>query len=306
MYLSITQCFSRTFGIGLLAVSMLWGFNAFQAHAESLRVMSFNIRYGKAKDGENHWEKRKELVVDTIKAFDPDIFGTQETLDFQRNYLDKHLSAWASSGVGRDDGKLQGEMTSIHFKKDRFQLLDQGQFWLSETPQVPGSKSWDSSLSRICSWVKLHDRQSESKRPLLIMNTHFDHRGVQARIESARLIRQKAKALQDGCDVLLTGDFNAAVNSEPYLIMFQQDHGEPYFQDTYAFANPNSDPAVEGTFTGFKAPATTGKRIDWIAAWGNFRILSAAIDRTMKDGRTPSDHYPVTAIVEQTPKKNSE
>src|SRR5437660_4595583 len=126
--------------------------------APPVRVMTFNIRYGTAADGENHWDKRKEFLVQTIKAFDPDLLGTQETLGFQRDYLAQNLSGFGVVGVGRDDGKEQGEMMALYYRQARFEKTAEGHFWLSETPETAGSKSWDSSLPRMLRWVKLQDK----------------------------------------------------------------------------------------------------------------------------------------------------
>ncbi|MBL8189887.1 MAG: endonuclease/exonuclease/phosphatase family protein, partial [Acidobacteria bacterium] len=138
-----------------------------------VRVMSYNIRYGTANDGENHWEKRKDFLIETIKAFNPDLLGTQETLGFQRDFLAEKLSGYEALGVGRDDGKEKGEMTALYFKRSRFEKLDGGHFWLSETPDVPGSKSWDTSLTRMVSWVKLRDKLQPKAKPIMFFNTHF-------------------------------------------------------------------------------------------------------------------------------------
>src|SRR5205085_9690551 len=116
-----------------------------QGGVPELRVMSYNIRYGTAADGDNHWDKRKEFLVETIKAFGPDLLGTQETLGFQRDYLAEKLSGYDVLGVGRDDGKEKGEMAALYFKRSRFEKLDGGHFWLSETPDQPRSKSWDTA-----------------------------------------------------------------------------------------------------------------------------------------------------------------
>lgn len=164
-----------------------------------MRVLSYNIRFGSAKDGENHhWERRKEALVATIKAYDPDLLGTQETLGFQRDYLAANLPEYDHLGVGRVDGKEQGEMMALFYKRDRFEKLDSGRFWLSETPDQVGSKSWDSSLPRMVTWMKLRDRRNPSARPIAFFNTHFDHLGVQARLESARLIRRQIATLGQG------------------------------------------------------------------------------------------------------------
>jgi endonuclease/exonuclease/phosphatase family metal-dependent hydrolase len=265
--------------------------------ASDVRVMSFNIRYGTANDGENHWERRKEFLVQTVQAFDPDLLGTQETVGFQRDYLAQQMPDYDHLGVGRNDGRDSGEMMALYFKKSRFEKLDGGHFWLSETPDQAGSKNWDSSLPRMATWVKLRDRRRPDARPILFLNTHFDHLGAQARVESARLLRRQTLALGQGCDVIVTGDFNAGEDSEPYRALFGQveDQTSPLV-DAFRIAHPKAGPN-EGTFSGFKAGAIAGARIDWIGVSRDWQVARAEIDRTARDGRTPSDHFPVIAVL---------
>ena len=266
----------------------------------AVKVMSFNIRYGTANDGENHWDKRKEFVVDTIKAFDPDLLGTQETLKFQRDFLAEHLTDYEVMGVGRDDGKDAGEMMALYFRRERFEKLDAGHFWLSQSPQIVGSKSWDSSLPRMVTWVKLRDRrQPDTAAPIVFFNTHFDHRGPEARTNSAILIRSKASAaVAEGCRVVITGDFNAAEGSPPYQALFEDsEHTPSVVVDSFRIHHPSRSPH-EGTFSGFRSSETQGARIDWIAVSRDWKITNAHIDRTERAGRTPSDHLPVTAILQ--------
>jgi len=264
---------------------------------EVRRVMTFNIRYGTASDGENHWDKRKEFLIETIKAFRPELLGTQETLGFQRDYLAEKLPEYDAIGVGRDDGKEQGEMMALYYRKDLFIKVDEGHFWLSERPQEPGSKSWDSSLPRMATWVKLRNRYSESLSPILFLNTHFDHRGPQARLESAKLIRQQLEKLGKGCAIIVTGDFNSGEGSPPYKALFDETNGQqsPVI-DCYRKMHPERE-KNEGTATGFKATQTGGSRIDWIACSRDWEIMDAKIDRTERDGRTPSDHFPVEVVL---------
>ncbi len=262
-----------------------------------VRVMSYNIRYGTANDGADHWDKRKEFLLDTIKAFAPDLLGTQETLGFQRDYLATQLAGYDVLGVGRDDGQEKGEMTALYFKRSRFEKLDGGHFWLSETPAVPGSKSWDTALTRMVTWVKLRDRQAPKAKPLVFFNTHFDHRGEQARLESARLLHRRVTELGKTCRVIVTGDFNAGEDSAPYHAFFDAPDGKPNpVTDVYRVMHPTRA-ANEGTFSGFKASATSGPRIDWIGVSADWSVVSAAIDRTARDGHTPSDHFAMTAVV---------
>ncbi len=151
--------------------------------------MSFNIRYGLANDGANSWEFRKERVAETIRVDGPDLLGTQEVQKFQLDFLLERLPGYAFAGVGREDGREKGEYCALFYREDRFENLGSGHFWLSATPEVPGSRSWDTSMSRMVTWVRLRDRRG-GDRPFLFANTHFDHRGSQARLESARLVRR--------------------------------------------------------------------------------------------------------------------
>jgi endonuclease/exonuclease/phosphatase family metal-dependent hydrolase len=263
--------------------------------------MSFNIRYGTANDGENHWDKRKEFVVETVRTFKPDLLGTQETLGFQRDYLAEHLSGYEAVGVGRDHGDERGEMTAVLFRKERFEKLAVGHFWLSETPDVPGSKSWDTSLTRMVTWMKLKDRKATPPSEIYFFNTHIDHRGQQARQESARLIRRKIAEHAGATPTVVTGDFNAGEGSPPYQALFTED-GPVKLLDTFRLAHPQRSPS-EGTFSSFKSTETSGERIDWIACSPGWTVRSAEIDRSQRDGRTPSDHFPVTAVLSRPESK---
>jgi endonuclease/exonuclease/phosphatase family metal-dependent hydrolase len=264
---------------------------------QDIRVMTFNIRYGTANDGENHWDKRKDFLIETIKAFRPDLLGTQETLGFQRDYLAEHLPEYGVLGVGRDDGKEQGEMMALYYKKDRFTKLDEGHFWLSDSPQKAGTKSWDSSLPRMATWVKLKDRKNDSTPPILFLNTHFDHRGPQARLESAKLVREQLATLGEGCTIIVTGDFNSGEGSPPYKALFAEADGrESPVIDCYRKIHPERA-KDEGTATAFKASQTGGSRIDWIGCSRDWEVMDAKIDRTEREGRTPSDHFPVEVVV---------
>jgi len=263
-----------------------------------IRVMSYNIRYGTADDGPNHWNLRKDWMVETIEAFRPDLLGTQETLAFQKDFLAKKLSGYEAFGVGRDEGTDKGEMTALFYRMDRFEKIEGGHFWLSKTPEKPGSKSWDTSLTRMVSWVRLKDKlRPEETAPLLFLNTHFDHRGKIAREESAKLIRSKALELAKGGPIIVTGDFNAGDNEPPYGALFGEIDGKQSpFVDTFRAKHPQRE-SEEGTFSSFSAKETRGARIDWIGCTRDWIIGDARIDRTQKEGRTPSDHFAVTAVL---------
>lgn len=264
------------------------------AAAQPLRVMSFNIRYGTAQDGDNHWDQRRELVRQTIADFNPDLLGTQETLEFQADYLAEQLEDYAY--FGRSRMKTPNEHCGIFYRRQRFTQLAGGHFWLSETPEVPESKSWDSSLPRMASWVLLSDNQHPSAPAILFVNTHFDHRGATARLEAARLLRQRLPQLQAIADqplTILTGDFNASDDSPPYDALLADN---PPWVDAYRARHPERVPG-EGTFNGFEGK-TDGAKIDWILVDARFDCLSAEIDRSHQGGRFPSDHFPVTAILQ--------
>jgi endonuclease/exonuclease/phosphatase family metal-dependent hydrolase len=266
-----------------------------RADASDLRVMSFNIRYGSADDGPNRWDQRKPVVLQAIERFNPDLLGTQETLDFQADYLRQQLPEYACVGRTRQRDGPEGEQCALFFRRTRFEQLAAGHFWLSETPDVPGSKSWDSSLPRMATWVLLEDRRAGS-RPVCFFNTHFDHRGAQAREESARLIVRRIEALSRAFHdpwVVLTGDFNTTEELAPYQVFAPGTEGR--LVDTYRAVYPERAPG-EATFGGWRG-IERGARIDWILVDPRFQVQAASIDRTSEKGRYPSDHYPVTAVL---------
>jgi endonuclease/exonuclease/phosphatase family metal-dependent hydrolase len=265
--------------------------------ADPIRVMSFNIRYGTANDGINRWENRREFLIETVKRFHPDLLGTQETLAFQRDYLLEQLSGFETVAAGRDDGKEAGEMAALFYRKERFEAIESGHFWLSEMPDQIGSKGWDAALPRIASWVKLRDRQSPDAKPILFLNTHFDHKGKRAREESASLIVSKLQQIGSDCRWIVTGDFNADPKDRPYANLFHsRETSSQTLIDTLRAVQPTPQPD-EGTFSGFNASQTGGPRIDWIGCSDHFIVQSAEIVRDAVDGRTPSDHFPVTSMM---------
>lgn len=257
----------------------------------AIRVMSFNIRFGSADDGKNGWPHRRYLVLETIQMFGPDLLGTQEVLGFQAEFLRKNFEGYGFHGVGREDGKAKGEMVPVFYRLDRFELLDAGHFWLSETPKLAGSQGWDASLPRMVSWVILRDRKGKGQR-FAFANTHFDHRGSQARLESAKLIGRWAESVE--MPVILAGDFNAGEGSAPYNVLARAD-GLAVFVDSYRAVHSKKGTG-EGTFSGWIG-RREGSRIDWILHSARFLTLNASINYTNEEGRYPSDHYPVQAIL---------
>ena len=255
----------------------------------TLRVMSFNIRLGVANDGDNRWNLRKDLVVKTIRDYNPDLLGLQEVFPMQEEYLRENFTEYFYYGRSRLVDPKDGEACSIMFRKDRFDAIEKSTFWLSETENEPGSKSWDSSLPRIANIVRLQDKQAEGKK-LVLINTHFDHRGKVAREEAAKIIKNRLFDLEKGAQVVITGDFNSGEGSRPYQFLVGGN-----LIDTFRSAHPKRT-EEESTFTAWKG-RLIGNRIDWVLCSPNFRVLSAEINRTNENGRYPSDHYPVTAIL---------
>lgn len=264
--------------------------------AGEVKVMSYNVRYGTAGDGANHWEKRKDFLAETIRTANPDLLGTQETLDFQRDYLAAALPTHAVLSAGREDGKEKGETTAIFWRKDQFEQVDGGHFWLSETPGVAGSRGWDASLPRMATWVRLADKAKRGK-PVLWVNTHFDHVGKVARLASAKLIRDRIGALGKGCSIIVTGDFNAGEGSDPYAAMFgARENEESPLVDSLRVAHPARE-EKEGTTTPFLSAPNKGNRIDWIGVSRDWQVIAAGIEHPDRKGRTASDHFPVTATL---------
>ena len=258
-----------------------------------VKVMSFNIRYGLADDGENSWPHRRDLVAETIRVAAPDLLGTQEVLKFQADFLREHLPGYGFAGVGRDDGEEKGEYTAVFYRLDRFERVDSGHLWLSETPTVPGSRSWDSSLPRMLIWIELRDRRG-SRESFLFANTHFDHRGARARLESARIIRGWLEERRPARPVILTGDFNTPEGSDPYRVLVGP--GGALIDSHRAVHERRSE--REGTFSAF-SDRREGARIDWILHSPAFATLNAFINHTRENGRNPSDHFPVEAVLRQ-------
>jgi endonuclease/exonuclease/phosphatase family metal-dependent hydrolase len=256
---------------------------------QPIRVMSFNLRFDGAGDGANDWLHRRDLLVRTIQRFDPELLGTQEMLGNQPAFLRENLPRCAMLGVGREDGVVRGEINGIFFRRDRFDLIDSGTFWLCETPEKPGIRGWDADCTRLVTFALLRDRPNNG-REFFFVNTHWDHIGVRARIESAKLMRQWIADRAGKRPIIISGDFNIDADSEPYRILLGAD-----LRDTYRLANPLRA-ENEGTYHGFTGIAQP-TRIDWIVCTHHFDVQAAAIDRSCDGTRYPSDHFPITAVL---------
>jgi endonuclease/exonuclease/phosphatase family metal-dependent hydrolase len=257
-------------------------------NGQSLKVMSYNLRFDNPGDGVNQWGKRKEKVIDLLNKYNPDILGVQEALQHQIKDITGMRKDYTFVGVGRDDGRQSGEYSAIIFKKDRFQLLDQNTFWLSETPEEPGSKSWDAAITRVATWAVLIDK--ESSRKFVVINTHFDHIGVEARQKSAELLKSRAAELGHDVPVIITGDFNSERTDSPYLTMVDGSLIE--------LIDPVSQP--EGTYCTFQVASIPCKAIDYIFVTNEWNADAYMVIKDNDGTYYPSDHLPVIVTLSLT------
>ncbi len=276
-------------------------------------VGSYNIRLNVSSDSVvgNGWHQRCRVICDQVNFMSPDIFGTQEVLHGQLMDMLKGLDGYDYLGVGRDDGKTGGEYAAIFYKPDRLRLLDQGNFWLSETPDRPGL-GWDAACVRVCSWGKFAAQTATNDEAFYFFNLHMDHVGVIARREGAKLIVNRIREIAQGAPVIVTGDFNVDQNDEIYTIFTTSG----LLKDSYASARLRF--AENGTFNSFDTDLYTESRIDHIFVSPETRVESYGVltnsywqpdpnsATTIKGHdapqeisfsryirRQPSDHYPV-------------
>jgi endonuclease/exonuclease/phosphatase family metal-dependent hydrolase len=250
--------------------------------AQTLKVMTYNIRYDTPVDSMNQWGKRTSRVYALIRKHDPDILGIQEAVHNQVIDLVTNLSEYAYVGVGRDDGKTKGEYSAILYKKSQFTITTEGTFWLSPTPTVAGSKGWDAAITRVATWAIMKD--NKTGQSFLMLNTHFDHIGKEARRESAIIIKKRGSELAGQLPVIMTGDLNCTREEPPYAAIMGN--------DGLLLNDPAPSPAP-GTFCSFKVNSIICRPIDYVlhtAQWkaSNYQVI------TDNDGKYyPSDHLPV-------------
>jgi endonuclease/exonuclease/phosphatase family metal-dependent hydrolase len=259
-----------------------------EASAQSIITGTFNVRYDNPGDTGNLWKNRAPVAAGLIRFHGFDIVGTQEGLRNQLDDLQKDLPEYAWYGIARDDGERKGEHSAIFYKKDKFTILDSGNFWLSQTPDKPGY-GWDARNNRICSWLKM--KEKKSKRTFYVFNVHYDHRGVEARKESSKLILAKILSIAGTQPVILTGDFNGGHQSEWYNsinnsnllkdALSQVDH--PYINN--------------GSFNSFQQNNPSKEIIDHIFISKQWKAVRYGIITDTYHGKYPSDHYPVLVEV---------
>lgn len=258
------------------------------AAQDALRAMSFNIRLNIASDGEHAWPHRAERAASVIRFHEPDVVGLQEAMFDQLEDLSESLPEYEWVGKGRDDGKSGGEFSAIMYRPDRLELEKTETFWLSETPDVPGSKSWDAAITRVVTWA-LFERKSDGQR-FYHFNTHFDHIGEEARRQSARMIIQAIENREEDLPVVVTGDFNAQPDSDPYAVIV-----ESLVDAREISASAPHGPG--GTFGGFVASRNPSHRIDYVFVTPGVEVIRFATLAEHWDGVHASDHYPVMADV---------
>jgi endonuclease/exonuclease/phosphatase family metal-dependent hydrolase len=257
------------------------------ADSIDMAVMTYNIRMNTPTDGENAWPKRKEWVVDVITQSSAGIVGLQEVKPEQKKYIVKAMKGYGNYGVGRDNGSAKGEHCLILYKESQYELLDSGTIWLSETPNVPGSKSWDAAITRIASWVKLQHKTSG--REFFFFNTHFDHKGQEARYQSILLLKSKIKDMAVGLPVIVVGDFNFRPDSKPYAEINNALADYVLF-DSFTIAQHKDG---ELTCCGFDASNKNCSRIDYVLVNNAFKVITYKVISESRNGSYPSDHLPV-------------
>ena len=277
-------CMKKLFFLLLFATSI--------ASAQSLNVMTFNIRYSTLNDSANAWLYRKNHVADQIKYHGVQLLGVQEALYEQIIDLQERLPQYKYIGGGRDDGKQKGEFSAIFYDTAKLQLLDSKTFWLSTTPGVP-SKGWDAALPRIVTWGKF--RQRKSGKVFFHFNTHFDHMGTEARRESAKLVLQKVKEIADITPAIVTGDFNAHPDDEPIEVIMNATNPLHLTDSKSISQTPHYGPI--GTFNGFTNKETDPRPIDYIFLQGKWKVNSHATISETWGGLYASDHFSVLANV---------
>ncbi|HKH63484.1 MAG TPA: endonuclease/exonuclease/phosphatase family protein [Flavitalea sp.] len=258
-----------------------------------LNVMTFNIRLNTPEDSLNAWPHRADKASSQILFHEVHILGVQEALHNQMEDLDRALTKYKYIGGGRDDGKEKGEYSAIFFDTTRLQMLQTQTFWLSQTPHVAGSKGWDAAITRIVTWAKFRDRKT--KKEFYVFNTHFDHMGQVARVESAKLLLKFANQIAGSMPYIVTGDFNANPEQEPIKILVNPKDPMHLTDTKEISASPHYGPP--GTFNGFHSKEISDLPIDHIFIKHAITVLQHATLSQTWDGRFSSDHFPVFARV---------
>ena len=259
------------------------------ANSQDLKVITYNIRYDNPNDGENKWDLRKDFLSKQIQFYEPDVFGIQEGKLHQLHYLDSTLIDYKYIGIGRDSSPSQGEFSAVFYNHKKLRLIKESTFWLSETPEKV-SKGWDAMFERICTYGLFEDIKTKQK--FYLFNTHFDHVGVLARTNSAKLMVEKINAInKEKFPFIVTGDFNSETGSEAYGYL------SSHLNDSRIISKSGSFGPV-GTFNNFEFHKSVTLLIDFIfTSRNNIEVIKHAVLSDSKDCRYPSDHLPVYAEI---------
>lgn len=260
---------------------------------KNIKVITFNIRYDNRHDSLNAWPNRAAIVCEFLKSEKPDMFGLQEALWYQYEAIDSALSGYSSVAVGRDDGKKKGEMNPVFFNNTRFELVRENTFWLSSTPDVPGSKGWGASLPRIVTWVELKDRVNG--KPVYYFNTHFAHDSDSARVMSAGIILNEVKRIAGSNHFAVTGDFNMSPESKAYSIITEAASPDAFLRDTYVLSGTKPEGPSYTTNSWSDKPGRS--RIDYIFVGKGTRVLSHSTIIKKEGNVFISDHWPVETVI---------
>jgi len=256
-----------------------------------MNIMTFNIRCDKISDSENAWQYRKDFASQMIKFYDVDILGTQEVFKNQLQDLLERLPDYKFLGIGRSDGKDKGEHSAIFYKYQFFEIEKSGNFWLSETPQQPGSKGWDAACERIVTWAIFKEKKTGNK--FVFFNTHFDHIGELARKESVKLLKKKIVEIAEHLPVILTGDLNLPPDAEAIKDLLKDD----FLLDARGASNLVYGPPW--SFHDFgRIPMSNRKLIDYILVDKAIKVNKYACICETHNLVYLSDHNPVLAQLE--------
>ncbi len=266
--------------ISLLCLVLL----TISAFSQTLRMATYNLRFDNPGDSLNAWKYRQAYVTDLIQLYDFDIFGTQEGLKHQLEDVKKNLNGYAYFGVGREDGKDQGEHSAIFYKSGKYQVVGQGNFWISPDTDKP-NKGWDAACIRICTWGEF--KELATGKQFFVFNVHLDHLGETARFEGVKLLLTKILEIAGKKPCILTGDFNFDDTHKGYAYLATSG----FLEDAYLKTSVRFAPG--DSFNGFKIRTEGNSRIDHIFVSPSLKILRYGILTNICNGRFPSDHFPV-------------
>lgn len=259
----------------------------------NITVMTFNIRYDNPRDSINAWPNRAGIVCELLKKEKPDLLGLQEALWYQYEEIDSAISGYSSVAKGRDDGKKKGEMNPVFYNINRFDLVRDNTFWLSETPDKPGTKGWGASLPRIVTWVELTDKKTHES--LYYFNTHFAHDSDSARIMSAGILLKEVKSIAGKNRFIITGDFNMSPESKAYSVLTESSSSRSVLKDSYIISHTKPEGPAYTTNSFRDRPGKS--RIDYIFVRKGMKVLNTSVIVKKEGPVFVSDHWPVKAII---------